>query len=103
MTEEEVKAAIVTARLQGRQFSFMERFHDDIVGGVIKKARPIPLWRALCLSTVRTAMWSLKGHEENEAYKLLAIYDYKGYFSIPRAIRRRIPELIREALKRGGR
>jgi hypothetical protein len=101
MTDKEMQVQVVTARLQGRKLSYLEMFRDDIVKGVIKKARPIPLWRAFYLSTVRTALWSLKGHEENEAFKLLAIYDYKGYFGIPRAIRRRIPELIREALGGG--
>lgn len=103
MNAKEVQRKIITARLEGRRISFLEIHREDLIESAIKEARPAwPLgWLNVCpLNRVAVAVGA-PDYRQTDAFKLLDAYHCVNYYSIPREIRRRIPELIREALKGG--
>jgi hypothetical protein len=77
-----------------------DQYREQIISSVIRRSRPrwyggigfnvCPLNDAAPVLNVQIC--------GNDAYRLLDAYHCVGYWRIPREIRRRIPELIREAL-----
>lgn len=102
MNDREYKAAFVTAKLDGRKAVPSEVLRDEIVQGAIKKVYPVPFWKTLDICSLSEAAEALGKPSlygsKNKAFELLKMYHCTGYFSIPRSIRRRIPDLVREAL-----
>ena len=103
MTAAEVKVLAVTARLRGEPLSYAEGLREAIVKSAIWQVRPLPFptcWLDITpLEMAGEALGQSYGQIiKTRAYKVLRIYHCSGYFSIPRQIRRRIPELVREVL-----
>lgn len=76
---------------------------EAIILGVIRRARPrwwqFPFnWFNVCPLNDAAELFNIDWWHRNSAYHLLEFYHCVGYWSIPREIRRRIPDLIREAL-----
>jgi hypothetical protein len=76
-----------------------DKWREPIIRSVIRRARPTWMfgWFNICpLNDVRDML----GIEfpGNDAYRLLDSFHCVGYYGIPREIRRRLPQLIREAL-----
>ena len=74
-----------------------EQYREMIIRNVIKRARPkIFGWFDIC--PLNEAADILNIQLRNDAYRFLAVYHCVERCKIPREIRKRIPELIREAL-----
>ena len=74
-----------------------DEYREHIIRSVIRRARPSLFgWFDIC--PLNEACGPLNIPEYNDAYRFLHSLHCVGYFHIPRAIRKRIPELIREAL-----
>lgn len=104
MTEDEYKAKVVAERLVNGTVRYVEVFREEITRNAISRSRPLPLmkWFSICpVDDAAKLLGGINGDSESEAYKLLRIFHCKGYFSIPKYIRRRIPDLIREVLGGG--
>ena len=76
---------------------------EAIILGVIKQATPRwwkwPFnWFDICPVSCAAEVFNIDWQHRNSAYHLLELYHCVGYWSIRREIRRRIPDLIREAL-----
>lgn len=76
---------------------------EVIILGVIRRARPRwwkwPFdWFSICPVDAAARLFDIDWQGRNSAYLLLLSYHCVGYWGIPREIRRKIPDLIREAL-----
>ena len=79
--------------------AYGEEYREQIIRNVIWRARP--RWfgvMGLDICPLNEASAILNIQERNDAFRLLAAYHCVSYWNIPREIRRKIPELIREAL-----
>jgi hypothetical protein len=106
LRERDIQAEIVTARLDGRPVRYTEILRDQIVATAIAQVRPTPIFASLNIGGLEKTCKTLGIGEgqmrSRDGYKVLEMYNRFGYFSIPRSIRKRIPELVRDALKAGG-
>jgi hypothetical protein len=105
VTDEEVKAAIVTLKLHGEPISLTKVVRSELVNYAIKKTRPVPIFKCLDICPLREVGKALGKDpyvSHSEAFALLRVFHCVGWFSIPRQVRRRIPDLIREVLKGAG-
>ncbi len=76
-----------------------DQYREEIIKKAIKMASPSSWfgWFSICpLNDVQEILGA--PFMGNDAYRLLDSYHCVNYFSIPREIRKRLPELIREAL-----
>lgn len=76
-----------------------EQYREQIIRATIRRSRP-RLFGLLGLDVcpVNDAANILNVDTKNDAYRLLSAYHCVQYWNIPKEIRHRIPELIREAL-----
>ncbi len=71
-------------------------YREQIIKNAIRRAWPWFGWLNICPIDQAVKILNIQG--ENDAYRLLVAFNFVDRFKIPREIRRRIPELIREAL-----
>ena len=77
---------------------YADQYREQIIRNVIRQARPsIFGWFDICPVNNAAKVLNVK-YMGSDAYRLLGAYHCVGYWFIPRAIRKRIPEFIREAL-----
>ena len=87
--------------MSGLQLTMEQR--EAIIGDVIRRARPRwwqwPFdWFNICPVDAAARLFEIDWQGRNSAYLLLLNYHCVGYWHIPCEIRRRMPDLIREAL-----
>jgi hypothetical protein len=73
---------------------------EQLILSTIRRSKPFPLfgWFSICPINDVARFFGVGICNGNSAYKLLDAFHCVHYFGIPKEIRRRIPELVREAL-----
>lgn len=99
-----LQVGLVTARLEGVPFSVTKMVRKDVIKSVIREVTPMPFliaswWSVVALRNGAEALGITDGEVyESEAYRLIRLYVNRGYFSMPRSLRKQVPYLVSQLL-----